>query len=215
MNNANFSKVVVWITIIQFIFTCAFYVYTVYKLNARGESESSSFTTEYAAKTASYVKGLEAQYQEKMSRYDEKLDSLNSRAFATQILLNKAKAATSRDRELIQHLVEQKWDTLSTQQKLSDCDTLRDLAEHYLYTSAQKDSVYEQKIKNLEAVEHTLNQAVTTCDTTHDRLKDKLDTSLELNRWSAKEIKKQKRRKNFFKFTSAVLGAFGIYLAVK
>jgi hypothetical protein len=214
MSNPNLSKLVVWITIIQFICTIAFYVYTVIRLSPP-KSEEPNFTTEYAAKTANYVKGLEAQYDAKMVRYQEKVDSLNSRAFATQILLSKAKAASARDREMIKELVSQKWDSLSPEQKLHDCDTLRDLAEHYLATTAKKDSVYEEKIKQLEEVEHVLTQQVVTCDTTHDRLKEKLDTSLELNRWSAKEIKKQKRRKIFFKVTTAVLGAFGIYQVVK
>lgn len=215
MNNVNFSKLVVWITIIQFIFTMAFYAFTVFKLTKADEKDDSHFNVEYANKTASYVKGLEEQYQDKMDHYQNKIDSLDSQVFVTQIMLNKAKAAASRDNAMIKKLVEQKWDTLSTEQKLSDCDTLRDLAEHYLSTTAKKDSVYEEKIKQLQAIDHNLTQALVTCDTTHDRLKEKLDTSLELNRWSSKEIKKQKRRKNFFKFSAAVLGAFGIYLAVK
>jgi len=209
MTTVNFSKIVVWITIIQFLFTMAFYWYTFTKLSQTDPLERDKT---FAAKTDSYVKGLDISYTEKMARYEKTIDSIQAKSFATEIMLSKAKAASKRDSELVEHLLKQQWDTLSQKQKLIDCDTLRELTEKYLQTSQKKDSTYEERIRELKDETHVLSQQVETCDTTKERLENKLELSLNQLKASNKEIKKQKRRKNFLKVTSFVLAGLGIYL---
>jgi len=212
MTTVNLSKIVVWITIIQFVCTMGFYWFTYMKLS---KPDTSADDREFVVRTESYIRGLEDRYETRMKHYEQTIDSIEARAFASEIMLKKAKAATTRDQHLIQELLNQKWDTLSTEDKLTDCDTLRELAQNYLVSSQAKDTVYEKQIKEYKEIVHSLAQQVALCDSTNDRLTNKVNESLDQIRASNKEVRKQKRRKNFLKFTTSVLAGIGIYLIAK
>lgn len=211
MKNWNASRIVLWITVVQFFFTLTFYWFSFQKIS----QGNPAFISGNTSKIESDVKQINANYQKSTENYQNTIDSLNTRLFYTDLLLKKEMFISKERKSDLENILAQRWDTLSTEMRLSECDSLRERTKEFIVVQEIKDTLYQNKITQLTALHAQSQKQLFTCDTTNRRLNDQINASLIHTKQCEELIKKQKRQNRILKIGAGIIAVITIGLAVK
>lgn len=211
MKNWNASRIVLWITVVQFFFTLTFYWFSFQKIS----ENNSAFIKGTTSKIESDVKQINANYQKSTENYQNTIDSLNTRLFYTDLLLKKEMFISKERKSDLENILAQRWDTLSTEMRLSECDSLRERTKEFIVVQEIKDTLFHSKITQLTALHTQSQKQLFTCDTTNRRLNDQINASLIHTKQCEELIKKQKRQNRILKIGAGIIAVITIGLAVK
>lgn len=211
MKNWNANRIVLWITVVQFFFTLTFYWFSFQKIS----ENNSAFITGTTSKIESDVKQINANYQKSTENYQNTIDSLNTRLFYTDLLLKKEMFISKERKSDLENILAQRWDTLSTEMRLSECDSLRERTKEFIVVQGIKDTLFQNKITQLTALHAQSQKQLFTCDTTNRRLNDQIKASLIHTKQCEELIKKQKRQNRILKIGAGIIAVITIGLAVK
>ncbi len=213
MKNWNASKVMLWITVIQFFFTVGFYWFSYNHFS--GEKDEGVYPVNVTEQTKENVKNINENYQTSETKYQETLDSLNTRLFYTDLLLKKEMFISKERKRELENILSQRWDTLSPELKLSECDSLRERTREFVIVQEIKDTLFQNKIAQLTALHANSQKQLFTCDTTNRRLNDQINVALIHTRQCEEQIKKQKRQNRILKIGAGIIAVITVGLAVK
>jgi hypothetical protein len=211
MKNWNASRIVLWITVVQFFFTLTFYWFSFQKIS----ENNSAFIKGTTSKIESDVKQINANYQKSTENYQNTIDSLNTRLFYTDLLLKKEMFISKERKSDLENILAQRWDTLSTEMRLSECDSLRERTKEFIVVQEIKDTLFHSKITQLTALHAQSQKQLFTCDTTNRRLNDQINVALVHTKQCEELIKKQKRQNRILKIGAGIIAVITIGLAVK
>lgn len=212
MKNWSASKIVLAITIVQFFFTLTFYWFSYQKLS---QKDNLFFQTGIIEKVEKDVKQINEEYSAAKFRYQETIDSLNTRLFYTDIVLKKEMFVSRERKKEIEYLLSGQWDTLSTEIKLLQCDSLREKTAAFIVVQQNKDSLYDRKILELTALHETSQRQLMSCDTTNEKLNRQINVALLHTKQCEQQLKRMKKQNRIFKIGAGVIAVFSIGLALK
>lgn len=207
MKNWNASRIVLWITIVQFFFTMAFYWFSFQTFSGR---DNPAYNFEATHQIKSEVKQINADYSQTESRYKETIDSLNTRLFYTDMVLKKEMFVSRERKKEIEELLSQRWDTLSTEIKLSECDSLREKTAAFIVIQQSKDSLYGQKILELTALHESTHRQLMSCDTTNEKLNQQINVALLHTQQCEQQIKRLKKQNRIFKIGAGAIAIIAV-----
>lgn len=211
MKNWNASRIVLWITVVQFFFTLTFYWFSFQKI----AGNNPALITGTSGKIESDVKQINKDYSISESNYKKVIDSLNTKLFYTDLLLKKEMFISKERKSDLENILAQRWDTLSTEMRLSECDSLRERTKEFIVVQEIKDTLFQNKITQLTALHAASQKQLFTCDTTNRRLNDQINAALIHTRQCEELIKKQKRQNRILRIGAGIIAVITIGLAVK
>ena len=213
LQNINANKLVLWITAIQFVFTMIFYWVTFSKIN---DNQPQVHIDNSAIKAVEKKAAqLEKDYKASEKIYKAKIEELNRKLIVTELKLVKAKNLSSLQQDKIEETLDRNWDTIPDAEKLTLCDSLRDQVENFIESQEKKDSLYEDNISQLKQAQLVTENQLLKCDTTRAELQSQLETAIDQNKEATKQLKKQKRRKTFWKIGAGIITVITLGLALK
>lgn len=211
MKNWNASRIVLWITVVQFFFTLTFYWFSFQKIAGNNPVYDKGATETIE----SDVKQINKDYSISESNYKKAIDSLNTKLFYTDLLLKKEMFISKERKSDLENILTQRWDTLSTEIRLSECDSLRERTKEFIVTQEIKDTLFHSKITQLTALHAESQKQLFTCDTTGRRLNDQINAALIHTKQCEELMKKQKRQNRILKIGAGIIAVITVGLAVK
>lgn len=116
----------------------------------------------------------------------------------TQSKLKTTKFKLNQQQTALVALVEKKSDTLSFEQSLNDCDSLKQQSLAYVAWVDSVQTIYETNIVQLQEMVAINDSQIVVCATSYSQLKGLLDENLERERKLTEDLKtayKSQRRK--------------------
>ncbi|HAA00708.1 MAG TPA: hypothetical protein PK637_00915 [Flavobacteriales bacterium] len=211
MKNWNASRIVLWITVVQFFFTLTFYWFSFQKIAGNNPVYDKGATETIE----SDVKQINKDYSISESNYKKAIDSLNTKLFYTDLLLKKEMFISKERKNDLENILSQRWDTLSTEIRLSECDSLRERTKEFIIAQEIKDTLFQNKIAQLTALHAESQKQLFTCDTTGRRLNDQINAALIHTKQCEELMKKQKRQNRILKIGMGIIAVITVGLAVK
>ncbi len=142
--------------------------------------------------------GIDNTYNKALEKLQTHSDSLQKELSATQNKLKVTKFKLNQSQVALVALAEKKSDTLSIEQLLNDCDSLKQQTLAYVAWVDSTQSIYESNISQLENMVAIKDSQVVICRASYSQIKGLLDENLERERKLSDDLNtayKSQRRK--------------------
>lgn len=149
-------------------------------------------------KASEKAESIDTDYKEAFEYLKTHSDSLQKELSATQSKLKVVKFKMNESQAALVSLAEKESDTLSFEQLLNDCDSLKQQTLVYVALVDSTRSIYESNISQLENLVATKDSQVVICKASYLQIKGLLDENLERERKLSEDLNtayKSQRRK--------------------
>lgn len=142
--------------------------------------------------------GIENIYNKAFEKLKTHSDSLQKELSVTQNKLKVTKFKLNQSQIALVALAEKKSDTLSVEQLLNDCDSLKQQTLAYVLWVDSTQSIYETNIVQLQEMVATKDSQIVVCSASYSQMKGLLDDNIERERKLTEDLStayKSQRRK--------------------
>lgn len=212
LKKINLNKIILWMTVLQFFITGAFYWFSYNHLSSQADAQ---FNTSGSAVIQMQVDKLKQDYHQNQLFYKRTIDSLSNEVLLTDHVLKSQVQYSQLQKLELEKLLLINWDTLSANSKLRNCDSLRFETQEYLLVDSLKDDVMNQKIFQLDALFTESQRSLRNCDSAFNALDQRLDIALVHTQQCEQEFKRLKRQNRILKFSAGAIAVVSIGLALK
>ena len=149
-------------------------------------------------KVSEKAESIDTNYKTAFEFLKTQSDSLQKELSFTQSKLKTTKFKLNQQQTALVALVEKKSDTLSFEQSLNDCDSLKQQSLAYVAWVDSVQTIYETNIVQLQEMVAIKDSQIVVCATSYSQLKGLLDENLERERKLTEDLKtayKSQRRK--------------------
>lgn len=149
-------------------------------------------------KASEKAERIDTDYKAAFEKLKTHSDSLQKELSATQSKLKVTKFKLNQSQVALVALAEKKSDTLSVEQLLNDCDSLKQQTLAYVAWVDSTQSIYESNISQLENMVAIKDSQVVICRASYLQIKGLLDENLERERKLSDDLNtayKSQRRK--------------------
>lgn len=149
-------------------------------------------------KASEKAESIDANYKDAFESLKTHSDSLQKELSFTQSKLKTTKFKLNQSQIALVALAEKKSDTLSFEQLLNDCDSLKQQTLAYVAWVDSTQSIYDSNISQLENLVATKDSQVVICQASYLQIKGLLDENLERERKLSEDLNtayKSQRRK--------------------
>lgn len=149
-------------------------------------------------KASEKADGIDNAYNKAFEKLKTHSDSLQKELSATQSKLKATKFKLNQSQVALVALAEKRSDTLSFEQLLNDCDSLKQRTLAYVAWVDSTQYIYESNISQLENLVATKDSQVVICRASYSQIKGLLDENLERERKLSDDLNtayKSQRRK--------------------
>lgn len=212
LKKINLNKIILWMTVLQFFITGAFYWFSYNHLSSQAEAQ---FNLSGSSTIQAQVERLEKDYQQNQLYYQRTIDSLSNELLLTDHVLKNQVQYSKIQKLEIEKLLLLNWDTLSTDSRIQNCDSLRFQTQEYLITDSLKDESMNQKMIQLDALFSESQRSLRNCDSAFNALHQRMDIALVHTQQCEQEFKRLKRQNRIIKFSAGAIAILSIGLALK
>jgi uncharacterized protein YxeA len=150
------------------------------------------------AQSESQVKLIDKEYQQKMSLFKHRGDSLQNELNKTQVKLQVAKAKLNQSETTVLHFAKKDTAHESISQQLSDCDSLKTQVLAFACLMDSTRNIYECNIMQLQNKVAIRDSELLICRSSYTEMKNLMDENLERERKLTEDLQiayKQQRKK--------------------
>ena len=208
MKKLTTKKILIYSAIAQLLISALFYLYSFKVTNDNFKTDYSQTAIEDS------LRKIDMDYTVSKKIYQYKISKLENDLEVSTSLLQKEKIVSLRAKNQVTALLNQNWDTLSLEVKSVECDSLREKVSYYVQEQDKKDSLYDNTIDGLVALNEERRFRIKMCDSSYVRIRDELNKSVLDSKLCNEKLRKQRRQNKIFKIGAAVIASFTIgYMA--
>lgn len=208
MKKLTTKKILIYSAIAQLLISALFYLYS-FKVT------HDKLQTDYSTnKIEDSLRKIDMDYMVSKKIFQYKISKLENDLKVTDSLLKKEKIISVKAKNQVTALLNQNWDTLSLEVKSVECDSLREKVSVYVKEQGKKDSLYENTIDGLVAINNEKTLQIRNCDSSYVRIRDELNKSIVDTQLCNEKLRKQRKQSRILKVGATILAAFTIgYIA--
>ncbi len=208
MKKLTTKKILIYSAIAQLLITALFYLYSFKVTNDNLQTDYSQTDIEDS------LRKIDMDYTVSKKIFEYKISKLENELEVSTSLLQKEKIVSIKAKNQVTALLNQNWDTLSLEVKSVECDSLREKVSYYVQEQDKKDSLYENTIDGLVALNDEKTLRIRSCDSSYVRIRDEMNKSILDSKLCNEKLRKQRRQNKIFKIGAAVIASFTIgYMA--
>lgn len=208
MKKLTTKKILIYSAIAQLLISALFYLYSFKVTNDNFKTDYSQTAIEDS------LRKIDMDYTVSKKIYQYKISKLENDLEVSTSLLQKEKIVSLKAKNQVTALLNQNWDTLSLEVKSVECDSLREKVSYYVQEQDKKDSLYDNTIDGLVALNEERRFRIKMCDSSYVRIRDELNKSVLDSKLCNEKLRKQRRQNKIFKIGAAVIASFTIgYMA--
>ncbi len=208
MKKLTTKKILIYSAITQLILTAIFYLYSFKITHDNSQKDYSSNATQDS------LRKIDMDYTVSKRIFEYKISKLENELEVSTSLLQKEKIVSTKAKNQVTALLNQNWDTLTLEVKSVECDSLREKVSYYVQEQDKMDSLYENTINGLVAINNEKTLQIRNCDSSYVRMRDELNKSILDSQICNEKLRKQRKQSRILKVGATILAAFTIgYIA--